>query len=94
MARTKEDDRPRITTYIAGVCVRLPSISSRCPTPLKRVVWERTFMESSNYYLSQDMEWFHIMVKHDAFPIFCRELETIRDEFVLLPFWCLCDGLE
>ncbi|GFU97378.1 uncharacterized protein TNCV_3889931 [Trichonephila clavipes] len=45
-------------------------------------------------YQSQDMEWFHIMVKHDAFPIFCREMETIRDEFVLLPFWCLCDGLE
>ncbi|GFU08548.1 uncharacterized protein TNCV_1272561 [Trichonephila clavipes] len=42
-------------------------------------------------YLSQDMERFHIMVKHDAFPIFCREMETIRDEFVLLPFWCLCD---
>ncbi|GFY56117.1 uncharacterized protein TNIN_277681 [Trichonephila inaurata madagascariensis] len=45
-------------------------------------------------YLSQDMDLFHIMVKHDAFPIFCREMEQIRDEFVLLPFWCLCDGLE
>ncbi|GFW25986.1 uncharacterized protein TNCV_3316581 [Trichonephila clavipes] len=40
------------------------------------------------------MEWFHIMVKHDAFPVFCREMEKIRDEFVLLPFWCLCDGME
>ncbi|GFT98598.1 uncharacterized protein TNCV_5091211 [Trichonephila clavipes] len=45
-------------------------------------------------YLSQDMEWFHIMVKHDTFPIFCRNMEKIRDEFVLLHFWCLCDGLE
>ncbi|GFV98918.1 uncharacterized protein TNCV_200631 [Trichonephila clavipes] len=45
-------------------------------------------------YLSQDMDWFYIMVKHDAFPVFCREMEKIRDEFVLLPFWCLCDGLE
>ncbi|GFX82803.1 uncharacterized protein TNCV_1699221 [Trichonephila clavipes] len=45
-------------------------------------------------YLSQDMDWFHIMVKHEAFPIFCREMEKIRNEFVILPFWCLCDGLE
>ncbi|GFW95402.1 uncharacterized protein TNCV_2971241 [Trichonephila clavipes] len=45
-------------------------------------------------YLSQDMDWFHIMVKHDAFPIFFRNMEKIRDEFVLLPFWCLCDGME
>ncbi|GFW94128.1 uncharacterized protein TNCV_1978681 [Trichonephila clavipes] len=45
-------------------------------------------------YRSQDMDWFHIMVKHDAFSIFCRNMEKIRDEFVLLPFWCLCDGLE
>ncbi|GFU74669.1 uncharacterized protein TNCV_2648381 [Trichonephila clavipes] len=45
-------------------------------------------------YMSQDMDWFHIMVKHDAFPIFCQEMEKIRVEFVLLPFWCLCDGLE
>ncbi|GFY61710.1 uncharacterized protein TNIN_226161 [Trichonephila inaurata madagascariensis] len=45
-------------------------------------------------YLRQDLDWFHIMVKHDTFPIFCREMESIRDEFVLLPFWCLCDGLE
>ncbi|GFT02002.1 uncharacterized protein TNCV_2635901 [Trichonephila clavipes] len=40
------------------------------------------------------MEWFHIMVKHDTFPIFCRNMKKIRDEFDLLPFWCLCDGLE
>ncbi|GFT36443.1 uncharacterized protein TNCV_2990781 [Trichonephila clavipes] len=45
-------------------------------------------------YMSQDMDWFHIMVKHDAFSIFCQEMEKIRVEFVLLPFWCLCDGLE
>ncbi|GFT99919.1 uncharacterized protein TNCV_1079611 [Trichonephila clavipes] len=43
-------------------------------------------------HLSQDMEWFHIMVKHDTFPIFFGEMETIRDEFVLYPFGvCVMD---
>ncbi|GFU03167.1 hypothetical protein NPIL_478981 [Nephila pilipes] len=40
-----------------------------------------------------DLVWFHLMVKHDAFETFCKEMENIRDQFVLLPFWCLCDGL-
>ncbi|GFX32323.1 uncharacterized protein TNCV_4410911 [Trichonephila clavipes] len=34
------------------------------------------------------------MVKHDVFETFRREMERIRDQCVLLPFWCLCDGLE
>ncbi|GFT05556.1 uncharacterized protein TNCV_3160351 [Trichonephila clavipes] len=44
-------------------------------------------------YLRQDLMWFHIMVKHDMFDTFRKEMEKIRDQFVLLPFWCLCDGL-
>ncbi|GFS47218.1 uncharacterized protein TNCV_2053711 [Trichonephila clavipes] len=44
-------------------------------------------------YLRQDWMWFHIMVKHDMFDTFRKEMEKIRDQFVLLPFWCLCDGL-
>ncbi|GFX64549.1 uncharacterized protein TNCV_2811741 [Trichonephila clavipes] len=44
-------------------------------------------------YLRGDLEWFHIMVKHDIFEIFCREMENIRVQCVILPFWCLCDGL-
>ncbi|GFU00025.1 uncharacterized protein TNCV_1659811 [Trichonephila clavipes] len=34
------------------------------------------------------------MVKHNVFETFRREMERIRDQCVLLPFWCLCDGLE
>ncbi|GFX06623.1 uncharacterized protein TNCV_382191 [Trichonephila clavipes] len=44
-------------------------------------------------YLKKDLKWFHVMVKHDAFQIFCREMEKIQNEIVVLPFWCLCDGL-
>ncbi|GFU29269.1 uncharacterized protein NPIL_321511 [Nephila pilipes] len=44
-------------------------------------------------FLTGDLQWFHMMVKHDAFQIFCREMERIQDQFVVLPFWCLCDGL-
>ncbi|GFT24479.1 uncharacterized protein TNCV_3252961 [Trichonephila clavipes] len=44
-------------------------------------------------YLREDLVWFHIMVKHDMFDTFRKEMEKIRDQFVLLPFWCLCDGL-
>ncbi|GFT44359.1 uncharacterized protein TNCV_5053991 [Trichonephila clavipes] len=44
-------------------------------------------------YLREDLMWFHIMVKHDMFDTFCKEMEKIRDQIVLLPFWCLCDGL-
>ncbi|GFX36895.1 uncharacterized protein TNCV_4000551 [Trichonephila clavipes] len=44
-------------------------------------------------YLRGDLEWFHIMVKHDIFEIFCREMEKTRNQCVILPFWCLCDGL-
>ncbi|GFX75656.1 uncharacterized protein TNCV_761241 [Trichonephila clavipes] len=44
-------------------------------------------------YLKGDLEWFHIVVKHDIFETFGREMETIRDQCVILPFWCLCDGL-
>ncbi|GFU11653.1 uncharacterized protein TNCV_5024861 [Trichonephila clavipes] len=44
-------------------------------------------------YLRGDLEWFHIGVKHDIFEIFCREMEKIGDQCVILPFWCLCDGL-
>ncbi|GFT49303.1 uncharacterized protein NPIL_22861, partial [Nephila pilipes] len=44
-------------------------------------------------YFRGDLVWFHILVKHDAFQTFCTEMEKIRDQVVLLPFWCLCDGL-
>ncbi|GFU69272.1 uncharacterized protein TNCV_3285481 [Trichonephila clavipes] len=44
-------------------------------------------------YLRQDLMWFHIMVKHDVFDTFRKEMEKIRDQCVILPFWCLCDGL-
>ncbi|GFU14309.1 uncharacterized protein TNCV_3491201 [Trichonephila clavipes] len=44
-------------------------------------------------YLRQDLMWFHIMVKHDVFDAFRKEMEKIRDQCVILPFWCLCDGL-
>ncbi|GFW05383.1 uncharacterized protein TNCV_3359021 [Trichonephila clavipes] len=44
-------------------------------------------------YLRGDLEWLHIMVKHNIFYTFCREMERIRDQCVILPFWCLCDGL-
>ncbi|GFS29884.1 uncharacterized protein NPIL_235191 [Nephila pilipes] len=40
-----------------------------------------------------DLHWFHLMVKHDAFETFCKEIEKIRDQFALFPFWCLCDGM-
>ncbi|GFY19357.1 uncharacterized protein TNCV_4127441 [Trichonephila clavipes] len=44
-------------------------------------------------YLRQDLMWFHIMVKHDVFDTFRKEMEKIRDQCVILPFWYLCDGL-
>ncbi|GFS67053.1 uncharacterized protein NPIL_230021 [Nephila pilipes] len=44
-------------------------------------------------YLTGDLNWFLIMVKYDAFNIFFQEMESIRDQFVVLPFWYLCDGL-
>ncbi|GFT17198.1 uncharacterized protein NPIL_22011 [Nephila pilipes] len=40
-----------------------------------------------------DLVWFHLMVKHDAFETFCKEMGKIRGQFALLPFWCLCDGM-
>ncbi|GFT12891.1 uncharacterized protein NPIL_519221 [Nephila pilipes] len=40
-----------------------------------------------------DLDWFHNMVKHDAFETFFWEMEKIRNQFVLLLFWCLCDGM-
>ncbi|GBN42545.1 hypothetical protein AVEN_8583-1, partial [Araneus ventricosus] len=45
-------------------------------------------------YLQKDMKWFHLMVKHTAFDTFVREMTPIRDQFVVLSYWCLCDGLE
>ncbi|GBM04619.1 hypothetical protein AVEN_103905-1 [Araneus ventricosus] len=45
-------------------------------------------------YLGKTMKWFHLMVKHNAFDTFVREMTPIRDEFVVLSYWCLCDGLE
>ncbi|GFY73504.1 uncharacterized protein TNIN_95121 [Trichonephila inaurata madagascariensis] len=45
-------------------------------------------------YLKGNLVWFHNMVKHNIFDTFCKEMEMIRDQFVILPFWCLCDGLE
>ncbi|GFW26012.1 uncharacterized protein TNCV_3316841 [Trichonephila clavipes] len=45
-------------------------------------------------YLRQDLMWFHIMEKHDVFDTFRKEMERIfRDQCVIWPFWCLCDGL-
>ncbi|GFT15590.1 uncharacterized protein TNCV_4985401 [Trichonephila clavipes] len=43
-------------------------------------------------YLKKDLKWFHVMVKHDTFQIFCHEIEKFQNEIVVLPFWCLCDG--
>ncbi|GFT83586.1 uncharacterized protein NPIL_106641 [Nephila pilipes] len=40
-----------------------------------------------------DLVWFHLMVKHDAFEAFCKDMGKIRGQFALLPFWCLCDGM-
>ncbi|GFU28113.1 uncharacterized protein NPIL_187921 [Nephila pilipes] len=40
-----------------------------------------------------DLVWFHLMVKHDAFETFCKEMGKIWGQFALLPFWCLCDGM-
>ncbi|GFX05140.1 uncharacterized protein TNCV_1957961 [Trichonephila clavipes] len=69
-------------------------------------LWEEklTFNDSSSLgkdvwgilrrYLRGEWVWFHIMVKHDVFETFRREMERIRDQCVLLHFWCLCDGLE
>ncbi|GFX32280.1 uncharacterized protein TNCV_1324811 [Trichonephila clavipes] len=37
-------------------------------------------------YLRQDLMWFHIMVKHDVFDTFRKEMEKIRDQCVILPF--------
>ncbi|GFX29699.1 uncharacterized protein TNCV_2750331 [Trichonephila clavipes] len=44
-------------------------------------------------YLKKNLKWLHVIVKHDAFQIFCHEMEKIQTEIVVLPFWCLCDGL-
>ncbi|GFT65891.1 uncharacterized protein NPIL_605461 [Nephila pilipes] len=40
-----------------------------------------------------DLVWFHLMVKHDAFETFCKEMGKIRGQFALLSFWCLFDGM-
>ncbi|GBL73435.1 hypothetical protein AVEN_268892-1, partial [Araneus ventricosus] len=45
-------------------------------------------------YLQEDMKWFHFMVKHTAFETFVREMTPIRDQFVVLSYGCLCDGLK
>ncbi|GBN16676.1 hypothetical protein AVEN_224683-1 [Araneus ventricosus] len=45
-------------------------------------------------YLQDDMHWFHLMVKHTAFEAFVRVMTPIRDQFVVLSYGCLCDGLE
>ncbi|GFW88243.1 uncharacterized protein TNCV_820001 [Trichonephila clavipes] len=44
-------------------------------------------------YMRQDLVWFLIMVKHDIFDRFRKEIEKIRDQCVILPFLCLSDGL-
>ncbi|KAF8789722.1 hypothetical protein HNY73_007641 [Argiope bruennichi] len=44
-------------------------------------------------FLKGDLKWIHAMVKSNAFETFVRELKPIRDQFLVLPFWCLCDGL-
>ncbi|GFV61632.1 uncharacterized protein TNCV_187901 [Trichonephila clavipes] len=56
-------------------------------------VWEKMCGGMVQRYLREDLMWFHIMVKQDMFDTFRKEMEKIRDQFVLLPFWCLCDGL-
>ncbi|GBN64430.1 hypothetical protein AVEN_83588-1 [Araneus ventricosus] len=45
-------------------------------------------------YLKGDMHWFHLMVKHNAFDTFVSALTPIKDQFVVLSYWCLCDGLK
>ncbi|GBM23510.1 hypothetical protein AVEN_13328-1, partial [Araneus ventricosus] len=37
-------------------------------------------------YLQEDLTWYHIMLKHDGFETFVREMSKIRDKFVVLPY--------
>ncbi|GBO40632.1 hypothetical protein AVEN_130546-1, partial [Araneus ventricosus] len=45
-------------------------------------------------YLKADLNWFHLMVKHNSFETFVREMTPIKDKFVVLSYGCLCDGLK
>ncbi|GBM54740.1 hypothetical protein AVEN_76248-1 [Araneus ventricosus] len=44
--------------------------------------------------LKRYIRWYHVMLKHDGFETFVREMSKISKSFVCLPFWCLCDGLK
>ncbi|CAL1298296.1 unnamed protein product [Larinioides sclopetarius] len=44
-------------------------------------------------FLRDDMYWYHLMIKNDMFPTFIEEMKKISGEIVVLPYWCLCDGL-
>ncbi|GFT07059.1 c2H2-type domain-containing protein [Nephila pilipes] len=69
----------------------------RCDNPVE-------FIEASGFgkdvygilqhFTRGDLVWLNLVVKHDAFETFCKEMEKIRDQFVLLPFWCLCNGMK
>ncbi|GFT62205.1 uncharacterized protein TNCV_639661 [Trichonephila clavipes] len=55
--------------------------------------WGKDVWGMVQRYLREDLMWFHIMVKQYMFDTFRKEMEKIRDQFVLLPFRCLYDGL-
>ncbi|GBL72947.1 hypothetical protein AVEN_128129-1 [Araneus ventricosus] len=42
--------------------------------------------------LNKHMNWYQVMVKHITFGLFVKEMNALRYELVVLPFWCLCDG--
>ncbi|GFU24942.1 uncharacterized protein TNCV_339911 [Trichonephila clavipes] len=56
---------------------------------LRKDVWG-----TIQHYWKGDFLLFPIVVKHNTFDTFCKEMEVIRDQIVSLSFWCLCDGLE
>ncbi|GBO16048.1 hypothetical protein AVEN_100644-1 [Araneus ventricosus] len=45
-------------------------------------------------YLKADLNWFHLIMKHNSFETFVREMTPIQDKFVVLSYGCLCDGLK
>ncbi|GBN19754.1 hypothetical protein AVEN_261824-1 [Araneus ventricosus] len=41
-----------------------------------------------------ELRWYHVIVKAFAFPYFKNDLAPVADHFAVLPYECLCDGLE
>ncbi|GBN37275.1 hypothetical protein AVEN_217515-1, partial [Araneus ventricosus] len=42
----------------------------------------------------KEFQWYHVSVKAFAFPYFKNDLAPMEDHFAVLPYECLCDGLE